>query len=154
MKSPHLLRVLVLLSSVSASPWAIAQTSVNQPPLCSYVDQGKSDIAPVNATDDQKRDLDKLFSDLSKKVRERWYELIPDVARPPRLKVGVVVVKFSISRDGRVNHPTYECSAGDEELDRAALIAVAKTKRSKRLPESAPEPLWVTFTFRYNPPKT
>jgi TonB family C-terminal domain len=53
-------------------------------------------------------------------VRQNWYNLIPQEARPPILKEGRVAIQFAIMKDGAVAGVQFHKSSGDVELDRAA----------------------------------
>lgn len=70
--------------------------------------------------------------------------------RPRKVKVGKVVVRFSIGPDGGLISRAIESSSGSEELDLAALSAIEKAAPFPRFPASLTRPsidLTVPFEF-------
>src|SRR5262245_1316005 len=57
-------------------------------------------------------------------VQDHWDPLIPEVARAPMMKKGVVVIEFAIMKDGRIQGMKLIASSGDVALDRAAWGAL------------------------------
>jgi len=87
-------------------------------------------------------------------VQNHWDPLIPESALPPVMKKGVVVIEFSISRDGKVSGMKLISSSGDVALDRAAWGAITDAIPLPRLPaQFAGEYLELRARFYYNPDK-
>ena len=90
---------------------------------------------------------------LLRKIRQHWYELIPEKAKGKKGTRGSAKVAFSIKKDGTFTSAELAESSGDRELDRAALDAV-KSSSSVPLPASfSADHLTMRITFYYNPPK-
>jgi len=63
---------------------------------------------------------------------------------------GVVMIKFTIQRDGRITDATVETSSGSSTLDLAALRAVISTRTLNPLPGAFPNPILpVHLSFEY-----
>jgi TonB family protein len=87
-------------------------------------------------------------------VQNHWDPLIPESALPPVMKKGVVIIEFSISKDGRVNGMKLVASSGDVALDRAAWGAITDAIPLPQLPtQFAGEYLTIRARFYYNPDK-
>ena len=87
-------------------------------------------------------------------VQNHWDPLIPESALPPVMKKGVVVIEFSIGRDGKVSGMKLISSSGDVALDRAAWGAITDAIPLPRLPaQFAGEYLELRARFYYNPDK-
>lgn len=87
-------------------------------------------------------------------VQNHWDPLIPESALPPVMKKGVVVIQFSIGKDGRVMGMKLVSSSGDVALDRAAWGAITDAIPLPKLPaEFAGEYLELRALFFYNPDK-
>ncbi len=85
-------------------------------------------------------------------VRQNWYTLIPEAARPPLLKKGDLFIRFAILKDGRVAGMTLERPSGDVSLDRAAWGGITGSNPFPPLPqEFRGEYLELRFHFFYNP---
>lgn len=85
-------------------------------------------------------------------VRANWYNLIPEVARPPLLKRGTVAIEFVITRDGKVAGMRLGGPSGDVSLDRAAWGGITASNPFPPLPsEFRGEYLALRFHFLYNP---
>ena len=67
-------------------------------------------------------------------IKKNWYNLIPEVARPPIMKRGSLILHFSIMKDGRVAGLQYMRSSGDVALDRAAYGGITNSDPFDRLP--------------------
>ena len=68
-------------------------------------------------------------------VQNHWDPLIPESALPPIMRKGVVVIEFSITKDGRVMGMKLISSSGDVALDRAAWGAITDAIPLPNLPE-------------------
>jgi TonB family protein len=87
-------------------------------------------------------------------VQDHWDPLIPEVALPPMMKKGVVVIEFAILKDGRVQAMSLIKSSGDVALDRAAWGALTSaTPLPKLPPEFTGDFLLIRAAFYYNPDK-
>jgi TonB family protein len=87
-------------------------------------------------------------------VQNHWDPLIPESALPPVMKKGVVVIEFSISKNGRVEGMKLISPSGDVALDRAAWGAITDAIPLPNLPTNfAGEYLQIRARFYYNPDK-
>lgn len=87
-------------------------------------------------------------------VEDHWFPLIPEVALPPMMKKGVVVIEFAIMKDGSIQGLTVVASSGDTALDRAAYGALMNAVPLPRLPSEFTGPfLKIRAAFFYNPDK-
>ncbi len=87
-------------------------------------------------------------------VRMNWYNLIPEVARPPLMKKGKVSIEFAILKDGSVAGMRLEGPSGDVSLDRAAWGGITASTPFPPLPaEFRGNYLALRFHFYYNPDK-
>jgi TonB family protein len=87
-------------------------------------------------------------------VRQNWYTLIPEVARAPLMKKGIVSIDFVITKDGRVDgmRLTQDGTSGDTALDRAAWGGITASNPFPPLPtEFRGQYLALRFHFLYNP---
>jgi TonB family protein len=85
-------------------------------------------------------------------VRNNWYNLIPEVARPPLMKRGKVSIEFAILKDGSVAGMTLRGPSGDVSLDRAAWGGITGSNPFPPLPgEFRGQYLALRFHFYYNP---
>ena len=85
------------------------------------------------------------------KVRENWYNRVPDVARVPMLKEGYVGIEFAIRKNGTVAGQKLSYGSGDVQLDRAAWSAISAGNRFPALPsEFKGEHIALRFHFVYN----
>jgi TonB family protein len=80
--------------------------------------------------------------------------LIPESALPPIMRKGVVVVEFSITKDGEVKGMKLLSGSGDVSLDRAAWAAITNAIPLPNLPKDfAGDYLQIRARFYYNPDK-
>jgi TonB family protein len=87
-------------------------------------------------------------------VRINWYNLIPEVARPPLLKKGKVAITFVILKDGKIAGLQLAGGSGDVSLDRAAWGGIQGSNPFPPLPGEFRGPyLALRFHFYYNPDK-
>jgi TonB family protein len=85
-------------------------------------------------------------------VRINWYNIIPDVARPPLMKKGKVSIEFAILKDGSVAGMKLDGPSGDVSLDRAAWGGITASNPFPPLPnEFRGQYLQLVFHFYYNP---
>jgi len=103
-------------------------------------------------SDTQGVDFGPYLQRVLQSVRENWYNLIPEVARPPMLKQGTVAIEFVITKDGKVAGMRLAGPSGDVSLDRAAWGGITASNPFPPLPgEFRGEYLALRFHFLYNP---
>ena len=86
-------------------------------------------------------------------VRRNWYAVMPESAQLG--DKGIVVLEFSIHRDGSVpgNEPDKLRGSGKEPLDRAAISAIRSSNPFDHLPQAFTGPeIRLRFIFLYNLP--
>jgi TonB family protein len=87
-------------------------------------------------------------------VRQNWYNIIPEAARPPLLERGKVSIEFAILKDGRVAGMKLIAPSGDVALDRAAWGGITASNPFPPLPSQfGGTYLALRFHFFYNPDK-
>lgn len=89
-------------------------------------------------------------------IKRHWYDLIPEVARPPIMKRGNLTVEFAIKEDGSVAGLRYIRTSGDIALDRPAYGSITASDPFPRLPSEFKGPyIALRIRFYYNPdPRT
>ncbi len=96
-------------------------------------------------------DLRRYLETQEKKLRQRWYKLIPKSAQ---MKQGNVTIEFSILRNGAVADQKVASGSGDIDLDKAALNAILQASPFSPLPGTTKtDHLRLRFNFQYNPAK-
>jgi TonB family protein len=84
-------------------------------------------------------------------VRQNWYILIPEEARPPVMKQGKVAIQFAVMKDGSVQSMQLAGSSGDVALDRAAWGSITASSPFAPLPtEFKGQYLDLRFYYYYN----
>ena len=87
-------------------------------------------------------------------VKQNWYLLIPDSARPPIMKKGKLSIEFAIVKNGQVPAMQLVLSSGDVALDRAAWASITNSQPFPPLPsEFHGDYLSLRFNYYYNPDK-
>src|SRR4051812_10263618 len=87
-------------------------------------------------------------------VRLNWYNLIPEIARPPLMKKGKVSIEFAIQSNGQIAGMRLAGQSGDISLDRAAWGGITASNPFPPLPsEFHGSYLALRFHFYYNPGK-
>lgn len=85
------------------------------------------------------------------RIKTNWYNLIPEVARPPLMKKGKLIIQFAILKDGRVAGMVLQFPSGDVYLDRAAWGGITASDPFDRLPpEFGGNYLALRIKFIYN----
>lgn len=85
-------------------------------------------------------------------IKKHWYDLIPEVARPPIMKRGNLIVEFAIKEDGSVAGLRYVRTSGDIALDRPAYGSITASDPFPRLPSEFKGPyIALRIRFYYNP---
>ena len=88
-------------------------------------------------------------------IKRHWYDLMPEVARPPILKSGIVIVEFAITKDGKIAGVHYNRTSGDIGMDRAAYGAVTASDPLAPLPSAfRGRYLALRIKFHYNPDRS
>lgn len=84
-------------------------------------------------------------------IKKNWYNLIPEVARPPLMKKGKLIIQFAIMKDGSVQAMALQAGSGDTYLDRAAWGGITASIPFDRLPpEFGGNYLALRIKFIYN----
>jgi TonB family protein len=96
-------------------------------------------------------DLRPYVSALKESVKQNWYLIMPDEARPPVRKKGCVTMTFSVSQEGKLANMKIADSYGDQQLDEAARQAIFLSSPFPALPAGAPSWVRFRFCFYYNP---
>lgn len=110
----------------------------------------KSDMEII--TDTQGVDFGPYLSRVVEAVRMNWYNLIPESARSPLFKQGVVGIQFYILPDGKVAGMQLYGPSGDVALDRAAWGGISASNPFPPLPSAFHGAyLGLRFRFFYNP---
>ena len=110
--------------------------------------QGPIDIL----TDTRGVDFGPYLARVLHDVRTQWYRVIPDSARKPIMKKGMVLVGFRIAKDGAMGDLHLVQSSGDSALDEAASEGVASSAPFSPLPnEFHCQYIALQFHFYYNP---
>jgi TonB family protein len=105
--------------------------------------------------DTQGVDFGPYLSRVIHDVKINWYNLIPEIARPPIMKRGRVAIEFAIMKNGQVAGLRLAGTSGDTSLDRAAWGGITGSNPFPPLPTEFQGPyLHLRFHFFYNPDKT
>lgn len=125
----------------------VANSSTVKPAQSHPISQGPIDVL----TDTRGVDFGPYLTQLLKTVRDRWYRAIPDSARPPLKKKGIVLIAFRIMKNGAITDLHYSQSSGDSALDSAARQGVASAAPFQPLPREFPcQYVALQFHFYYN----
>jgi len=81
-------------------------------------------------------DLRSYLQTVEKILKIKWYNLIPESARPPIMIRGQVVIEFAILKDGKIAGMKLVSGSGDVALDRGAWGAITA---SNPLPSPPPQ---------------
>lgn len=88
-------------------------------------------------------------------VQDHWDPLVPEVARAPMMKKGVVVIEFAIMKDGTIQGMRLISSSGDVALDRAAWGALTSADPLPQLPvKFTGNFVLIRAAFYYNPDRS
>jgi TonB family protein len=128
------------------------------------IDYGSGDNGPGLRPKTDKRDDLEILSDtmgvdfgpylkrLKISVMDHWEPLIPEVARPPMMKKGALIIEFAILRNGSVQGLRLVSSSGDLALDRAAFGSITSADPFNPLPpDFKGDFLKLRARFIYNP---
>jgi TonB family protein len=87
-------------------------------------------------------------------TKQAWYPIIPEEARPPLNKQGIVEIRFTINADGSVTGMQLYGPSGDVALDRAAWGGITGATPYPPLPKRflkvGGKHLSLQFNFLYN----
>jgi len=152
--SPSVILSISLLTSALAWPQAIPQqlgeTNAVQKATPTDLSCETSDNLEV-LSDTMGVDFGPYLNRIVQNVRENWYKLIPQEARPPILKEGRVMIQFAIMKDGTVAGIQLHSGSGDVELDRAAWGGITASNPFPPLPaEFNGQYIALRFHFVYN----
>lgn len=138
--------IFVVMSSILCAAQLIRDENL---PLCnpSQLNAGSVDIV----TDTKGIDFGPYLQSVKRKVKQRWYSLIPSGAM---FKSGCVSVQFKILKNGNIAEMHYTSTSGDPQLDRAASAAIEWPEELPPLPPLPPaftdDHLELRFNFFYN----
>jgi prolyl oligopeptidase len=126
----------------------------------------RTDDRRANSTQPPMRDAIEILSDTSGVdfgpymkhlrvvVQSHWDPLIPQSVKLPVMKKGLVVIEFTIAKDGKVSAMKLVKSADDAALDRAAWGAILDSNPFPSLPaQFSGNFLKLRTRFYYNPEK-
>jgi len=84
-------------------------------------------------------------------VKQNWYLLMPEVARPPIMKKGKLTIEFAITKNGDIGGMKLIFSSGDVALDRAAWGSITNSHPFPPLPgDFKGSYLGLRFRYYYN----
>ena len=104
-------------------------------------------------TNTQGVDFGPYLSRVVAAIREKWYSLIPNEAKPPQSKAGEVVIGFVITADGQITDLKLTDSSGDSKLDRAGRDSITGAAPFPALPVGFKGNMQLRMHFYYNPSK-
>jgi TonB family protein len=103
-------------------------------------------------TDTMGVDFGPYLTQVTRTVKQNWFNLMPPSVYPPELKQGLVTIKFFIQKDGRVKNMELEESSGNVPLDRAAWASITASNPFGALPKEFPgERVGLRLHYYYNP---
>ncbi len=154
-----LLTVSPTFAQESTQPSSQPPSSQPRNPHPSTQTASSSPIARVEGdlevlSDTQGVDFHPYLNRVLQAVRQNWYAIIPQAARPPQLKSGTVAIRFVILPNGKIAGMQYNESSGDIALDRAAWGGITASDPFLPLPDEFHGPyLALRVHFNYNPAK-
>ncbi|HEV7240072.1 MAG TPA: TonB family protein [Thermoanaerobaculia bacterium] len=111
-------------------------------------DQGFAEQGPLSF-ETQWYDWGEYAQSMVSRIRVNWYANMPQIIRTGMK--GVVTIRFTIHRDGRISDITILKSSGVPPYDQAARKAIELSSPLKPLPKDFPNPTErVTCMFYYN----
>ena len=97
-------------------------------------------------------DFAPYMSRLKVQVYNNWFAIMPEIANAPWRTKGVVIVEFTIMKDGSVTGLKLLQSSGNVALDRAAYGAISASNPMPQLPpDFKADYLTMRAHFYYNP---
>lgn len=148
--------LLFVVLAVAYSPTLIAQAqSEPKPPAEQKKDSPSTMSEDVEILSDTMGvDFKRYLQQALFEIKRHWYDLMPDVAKPPIKKAGIVIIQFAIRKDGRIAGLHLNQSSVDTAMDRAAYGAITASDPFRPLPpEFSGSYLALRIRFRYNPNK-
>jgi TonB family protein len=138
-KSVALLTLLILLPIWDVPVQALSANSSSVEIL--------TDLPPVQMDIFSK----KMMPEIIARTKERWFKLIPEEARTPRLERAKVMIQFSLHPDGTVSKMMLVFPSGHVPLDRAAWTAITGASPFPAFPpQIKTEEIKIRFDFFYN----
>ena len=107
---------------------------------------------PIDVLSDTKGfNMKPYLKEIAGIVRSRWYFVMPNVVRAPKLEQGHVAIDFRVMKDGQIKDVKYHENSEDPKLDRAAYAAITGSGPLPALPsEFQCEFIKLRFHFFYN----
>ncbi len=122
--------------------------------ILKVTDRGAHPCAIVESlTPPASKEMKRYEKELMNRVRQKWYDLIPQSARQPQSTQGTVTVEVTVEANGALAGDSITLGSGDGELDDAALKAIQSASPFPPLPSSSKK-LVFRFRFQYNLAKT
>ena len=113
-------------------------------------EKGSAEAGPLSF-ETQWYDWGEYAASMVSRIRVNWHNVMPDLIRTGMS--GVVTIRFTIQRDGRITDITMLKSSGIPPYDFAAKQALEASSPLKPLPKDFPNPYErVTAMFYYNRP--
>lgn len=113
-------------------------------------EQGTAEQGPLSF-ETQWYDWGDYAQSMVSRIRVNWYANMPQLFRTGL--AGVVTIRFTIHRDGRISDVTILESSGHPPYDQAAKKAIEQSSPLRALPQDFPNPYErVTAMFYYNKP--
>jgi hypothetical protein len=102
-------------------------------------------------TDTMGVDFGPYLAQITERVRQNWYTLMPPSVYPPILKKGKLAIEFVILKDGTITGMARDTSSDDVGLDRAAWGSITMSAPFPPLPKEFPgKLLGLRFYYFYN----
>lgn len=102
-------------------------------------------------TDTMGVDFGPYLTQITQRVRQNWYTIMPPSVYPPILKQGKLAIEFVILKDGTVTAMARDVSSNDVGLDRAAWGSITMSAPFPPLPREFPgKLLGLRFYYFYN----
>jgi TonB family protein len=116
------------------------------------IEQEKLPLEVLNAP--LTTELRPYLQEIVKRVRQKWYRMIPDSAKGPTHREGHVDIQFVLHRDGSIADEKIGSTSDDENMGAAALKAVEQANPFRSFPSGINiNQLVLLFHFEYNPDK-
>ena len=119
---------------------------------CHLGQKPTAEMGPLEIlTDTTGVDFSTYLTRVLRNVKGNWYNVIPEIAKAPRRKRGIVRIEFAILKNGKVAGMKMASTSCDASLDSAAWTGIAVSSPFSPLPsEFTGECLGLRFSFYYN----